>query len=346
MKRILNLFACVLLLYSAPVYSQCACCSSVGCGDNSGSGKFMAEKGKILFNLVGRYTGFTSLSSTQLVTDAVADTISPVYNKSYQYTYIISATYGISNRFNTTVVLPYNSITNIQTAAPGAQQAQILGTSAGLSNIKTSLQFVLLQPQYCKGWKVVPSVGVIAPTGTHSNVAKDGTFFDDQFQPGANSWVPVLGITGDKLFNKVKMRATFVYVFKYTDPQGNVDAALWNGDVSAYFPLYKPHNNITQTHDTTGTCVLMQHRSSFILSGFLGVQSEHVGQDIMAMDNGYRVPDANIGAFRMYASAGVVVNFSHHLFMPLSIAVPFYQMQNGYQVSVKCRISGGFSFLL
>src|SRR6185312_13130857 len=185
---------------------------------------------------------------------------------------------------NATVTLPYSSISNIQTASPVQSQTDALGNSSGISNIKTSLQFVLLQKQYFNGWEVVPSVGLIAPTGVHNNMAKDGTFFDDQFQPGANAWIPVLGITTNKKIGKVTMRGMGTYVFKDTDPKGNVDAALWNTDVSAYFPLTKSGNK--KSCDTSKESCCMAPPLGFILSGFAGVQAEHVGQDIVALDNG------------------------------------------------------------
>ena len=81
MKKIASFIAGLLLLYSIPAFSQCACCSSVGCGDNSGGGSSLVKKGKLLFNLVGRYTSFKPLSSNTLVNDANTDTSFSVYNK-------------------------------------------------------------------------------------------------------------------------------------------------------------------------------------------------------------------------------------------------------------------------
>ena len=84
----------------------------------------------------------------------------------------------------------------------------------------------------------------------------------------------------------------------------------------------------------------------FVLSGFIGAQLEHVGQDIVAFDNGTKAPNPNIGALRTYASIGVVANINHSLFIPISVAIPFYQKENGYQVTVNYRLNVGLSFLL
>ncbi|HWY99197.1 MAG TPA: hypothetical protein VNY36_08935 [Bacteroidia bacterium] len=345
MKKIAGIIAGLFLLYSVPSFSQCACCSSVGCGDNSGGGSSLVKKGKLLFTAVSRYTSFNPFSSQSLAKDANADTSFSVYNKSYQMTYTFSLTYGISNRLNATVTLPYSSISDIQTVLPGQSTTDILGTSQGLSNIKTSLQFVLLQRQYFSGWEVVPTIGIIAPTGVHYNVAKDGTFFDDQFQPGANAWVPVVGVSGNKMLGKKTLRIMGTYVFQDTDPKGNVDAALWNADASVYFPLTKSGCSSMKSGDTTKAACTMSS-GKFVLSGFGGVQVEHVGQDIVAMSDGTKALNPNIGAFRTYASIGVVANINHSLFIPISVAIPFYQKENGYQVSVNYRLNVGLSFLL
>jgi len=347
MKKIISMLARMLLLYSIPGYSQCACCSSVGCGDNSGGSSSLVKKGKLLFSFVTRYSNFTPLGSKQLVNDANADTNFPVYNKSYQETYTFSLTYGITNRLNVTVTLPYSSISNIQTALPGSTESDLLGTSQGLSNIKTSLQYVLLQKQYCSGWEVIPTVGIIAPTGVHNNIAKDGTFFDDQFQPGANAWVPVVGVSADKMFGKLTLKGMFTYVFKDTDPQGNVDAALWNSDVSVYFPLLKSKGVMAKCSDSSkmGSCN-MPMPGKFVLNGFMGVQAEHVGQDVKVMPDGSKQLNPNIGAFRTYASVGIVANISQRFFIPLSVAIPLYQKENGYQVSLNYRLNVGLSFFI
>jgi len=347
MKKIIGMLACMLLLYSIPGYSQCACCSSVGCGDNSGGGSSLVKKNKLLFSFVTRYSSFTPLSEKALVNDANADTLFPVYNKSYQETYTFSLTYGITNRLNATVTLPYSSINNIQTALPGSAQTDVLGTSQGISNIKTSLQFVLLQKQMCNGWEVIPTLGIIAPTGIHNNVAKDGTFFDDQFQPGANAWVPVVGASADKMFGKLTIKAIYTYVFQNTDPQGNVDAALWNSDVSVYFPLLKSKGAKPACADSSkmASCCSTD-AGKFVLSGFTGIQAEHVGQDVVAMSDGTKQLNPNIGAFRMYGSVGVVANINRKFFIPVSIAVPFYQKENGYQVSLNYRLNVGLSFFI
>jgi hypothetical protein len=343
MKKVINLFT-GLFLYTVSAYSQCACCSSVGCGDNSGGGSALVKKGKVLFNLVGRYTNFKPLTQQQMVQDANADTSFPVYNKSYQSTYTFSLTYGISNRLNITATLPYNTITNIQTVVPGETQSIVLGTSGGISNLKTSVQFVLLQRQYGNGWEIIPNVGIIAPTGTHNNVALDGSQFDDQFQPGADAWVPVIGMSADKLFGNVTLKATAIYIFQDTH-QGNVDAALWNGDVSAYMPLVKSNCGKCKTDSITkGSCDMME--SGFVLSGFLGVQVEHVGQDVLVLNNGTAALNPNVGAFRTYASFGLIGNINHRLFIPISAAIPVYQQENGYQVMLNWRVNIGLSFLL
>src|SRR5579872_1219507 len=119
MKRILLIIVSLLSTYQAGVYAQCACCSSVGCGDNSGGGSTLVKQGKWLFNLNGRYTSFKTLSQQQIQSDAASDTSFSVYNKSSQYTYTFSLTYGITNRLNATLTLPYSSITNIQVGSAG-----------------------------------------------------------------------------------------------------------------------------------------------------------------------------------------------------------------------------------
>jgi|GEM_PF-3303873 len=344
MKKILGATIIMLLLYATSAMAQCACCSSVGCGDNSGGGSALVKQGKFLFSMVDRYTSFKPLAPGVLQQDAAKDTTFPVYNKSYQQTYIFSLSYGITNRLNVTATLPYNSIANIQVGIPGGE-AIIQGTSKGFSNLKTSLQYVLLQRQYCSGWEVIPSVGIIAPTGVHSNVGLDGTVFDDQFQPGANAWVPVVGIAGDKMFGKVTFRSSVNYVFANTDPQGNVDAALWNADASAYIMVLKSGVTVKQSGDTGKVMRLSVAESNFMMSAFGGIQLEHVGQDIVAMPDGSKAYNSNIGAFRTYANVGVVANFYHRFFIPVSLAVPVYQEENGYQVKVQYRLNVGFSVI-
>lgn len=332
------------MLFAIPAFSQCACCSSVGCGDNSGGGSTLVKQGKWLFSATDRYTAFKPLATSQLQQYASADTLFPVYNKSYQLTYVFSITYGITNRLNVTATLPYSSITNIQVGSPGDVVEQ--GTSKGWSNIKGSIQYVLFQRQYCAGWEVIPSVGIIAPTGIHSNVGLDGTVFDDQFQPGANAWVPVLALSADNMFGKVTFRSSVNYVFASTDPQGNVDAALWNADASAYFMLLKSGKHIHESEDSTKTVILSQPEPDFMMSAFGGLQVEHIGQDKVAMTDGGKLRNTNIGAFRLYANMGVVANFYHRFFVPVSVALPVYQRNNGYQVSVKWRLNIGIASIL
>ncbi|HTA28623.1 MAG TPA: hypothetical protein VK809_12595 [Bacteroidia bacterium] len=348
MKRIfLFIIFCCSVIFSGQVSAQCACCSSIGCGDNSGGGSALVKKGKLLLNLTSRYSSFKPLSPSQMVKDANSDTSFSVYNKSYQLTYTFSLTYGISNRLNLALTLPYNSISNIQTVSPGEGSVDVLGTSRGISNIKTSLQYVLLQRKCCMGWEVMPTIGLIAPTGVHSNVAMDGSIFDDQFQPGADAWVPVTGVTIDKMFKKITVRGVFTYVFQNTDPQGNVDAALWNTDISGYVPVIKKGDGCVQTlSDSNNTTTMKCTPSSFVLNAFAGLQLEHVGQDIIANPDGTKVYNSNIGAFRTYISAGLVANINQRLFVPVSIALPVYQQQNGYQVTLQWRLSAGLSYLL
>ena len=338
-------FLCALLFFSKQADSQCACCSSIGCGDNSGGGSSLVKKGRLLFNLSARYSSFKPLSNSQLTQDASRDTSFSVYNKSYQLTYTFSLTYGISNRFNLSVTLPYNSISNLQTATPGQPNIDVLGTSRGISNVKTSLQYVLLQRECCNGWEMIPTLGIIAPTGIHNNVARDGSIFDDQFQPGADSWVPVTGVTIDKMFPKVTFRGIYTYVFQYTDKMGNVDASLWNADISAYIPLLKKSKCRTSLNDSNNTTVMTCTPSRFALNYFAGMQVEHVGQDIVANDNGLRTYNANTGALRSYISTGLVANIKQQLFIPVSIAIPVYQHENGYQVDLQWRFNIGLSYL-
>lgn len=335
-----------LLFVATNAGAQCACCSSIGCGDNSGGGSALVKKGKLLVNLSSRYSSFKPLSPSQMVSDANNDTSFSVYNKSYQLTYTFSLTYGISNRLNVAVTLPYNTISNIQTVSPGEGSVDVLGTSRGISNLKTSLQYVLLQRKCCMGWEVMPAIGLIAPTGVHSNVAMDGSIFDDQFQPGANAWVPVTGLTIDKMFSKITIRGVGTYVFQNADPQGNVDASLWNADISGYIPVINKGGCIQTLSDSNNTTTMKCTPSSFVLNAFGGIQLEHVGQDIVANPDGTKVYNANIGAFKTYVSAGMVANISQRLFIPVSIALPVYQQENGFQVTLQWRLSAGLSYLL
>ncbi len=346
MKKILVFsFLCSILFTSHFLQAQCACCSSIGCGDNSGGGSSLVRKGRILFNVTSRYSSFKPLSNSQLVQDANRDTAFEVYNKSYQLTYTFSLTYGISNRLNVSVTLPYNSISNLQTATPGQSNVDVLGTSRGISNVKTSLQYVLLQRQCCNGWELIPTLGVIAPTGVHNNVAQDGSIFDDQFQPGADSWVPVTGVTIDKMFSKFTLRGIYTYVFQYTDKMGNVDAALWNADLSGYIPIYKKGRCRKMMSDSNSTSTMSCSPSRFALNFFAGAQLERVGQDVVAYPDGAKLYNSNTGALRSYISAGFVANIKQQLFIPISIAVPFYQQENGYQVSLQWRFNAGLSYL-
>lgn len=333
----------ILFFGCVQAFSQCACCSSVGCGDNSGGGSTLVKKGKLLFSLVDRYTSYKPLAPGQLQQYAAADTLFPVYNKSYQTTYTFSLTYGITNRLNITATLPYNSISNIQVGTPG--DLIIQGTSKGFSNVKTSLQYVLMQRQYFNGWEVIPSIGIIAPTGVHNNVGLDGTVFDDQFQPGADTWVPVLGLSADNTFGKVTFRSTVNYVFAGTDRAGNIDGALWNADASAYMPVLKSEGGMQPCMMDSTKTMMMPNESNFMVSVFGGIQLEHIGQDVIAMPDGSKIPNANIGAFRTYADAGVVVNFQYRFFLPVSFALPVYQTCNGYQVKVNWRLNAGFSVI-
>jgi hypothetical protein len=341
-----------LLIISVPVlsqnaFSQCACCSSVGCGDNAGTSSSLVGKGKLLINGLWRYTNFQPIGSSLLQQYANADTLSPVYNKSHQSTFILSATYGITNRLNVSLTLPYNSVVNIQSGIPGETQPEILGTSSGISNIKASIQYVLLQRQKCAGWEMIPMIGVIAPTGDHSNVALNGDLFDDQFQPGANAWVPLLGITADKSFGKFSFHTSATYIFKNTDPAGNVDAASWNGDITGYYPLLKAGKCMMMSNMKNDSSTKMIMTMPFIaLNFFAAIQAEHVGQDIIALDDGTTYMNSNTGVFRTYIAAGIVANLRQHFFIPISVAVPFYQTFDGYQVKVNWRINAGIGVLL
>jgi len=344
MRKLFSFITCLTFLYNIEATAQCACCSSVGCGDNSGGGSSLVKKGKFLFGLTGRYTTFKPLSSEQLQHYAGADTSFPVYNKSNQVTYIMSLTYGISDRLNVTATLPYNSIANIQIGSPSGD-AVIQGTSKGFSNLKISIQYVLFQRKQLNGWEIIPAVGIIAPTGVHNNVGLDGNVFDDQFQPGANAWVPVLGLSGDNTFGKVTLRSSVNYVFANTDPAGNTDASLWNIDASAYLPLYQSGaGKVKGVADSIQAC-MMRCQSYFVVNAFGGIQCEHIGQDVVAMPDGSKQPNGNIGAFRIYADLGVVANFYQRLFMPVSFALPVYQTFNGYQVKVQWRLNAGLSVL-
>lgn len=343
MKKITGISALFLLLCSIEANAQCACCSSVGTGDVSGGGATLVKKGKFLFNVVDRYTSFKPLSPAQMQQDAIADTNFPVYNKTYQQTFTFSLTYGITDRLNVTATLPYNSITNIQVGVPGGD-AILQGTSKGFSNLKTSLQYVLLQRKYFSGWELIPYIGIIAPTGVHNNVGLNGAMFDDQFQPGADAWVPVVGASADNTYGKVTFRTSFNYVFANTDPMGNVDAALWNADASAYLPVIKLGGMAHHATDSVQAC-LMRCESSCVVNAFGGVQFEHVGQDIMAMPDGSKQRNTNIGAFRTYVDAGLVINLYQRLFIPVSVAVPVYQTVNGYQVKVQWRLNVGLAVL-
>ena len=346
MKKILIFcFLLSMLFLSRFADSQCACCSSIGCGDNSGGSSSLVKKGKILFNITSRYSSFKPLSNSQLVQDANNDTSFSVYNKSYQLTYTFSLTYGISNRFNVSVTLPYNSISNLETASPGENSVNNLGTSRGISNVKTSLQFVLLQRKCCNGWELVPTLGIIAPTGVHNNIARDGSIFDDQFQPGADSRVPVAGVAFDKMFSKLTIRGVYTYVFQYTDKMGNVDAALWNADLSGYIPLLKSGGCKKMAGDTENSNTMNCSPAKFVLNFFSGIQLEHIGRDIVAYDNGAKVYNSNTGALRTYISSGFVANIKQQLFIPISIAAPVYQLNNGYQAELKWRLNAGVSYL-
>lgn len=345
-KLIIYSLLCCILFITQRAGAQCACCSSIGCGDNSGGGSSLVKKGRLLFNLTARYSSFKPLSNSQLVQDANNDTTFSVYNKSYQLTYTFSLTYGISNRLNASVTLPYNSISNLQTAAPGQSTVDVLGTSRGISNVKTSLQYVLLQRQCCNGWEVIPTLGIIAPTGVHNNVARDGSIFDDQFQPGADSWVPVTGVTIDKMFSKVTLRGIYTYVFQYTDKMGNVDAYLWNADVSGYIPIIKRGRCTRTMNDSNNTTSMSCSPSRFALNFFAGMQVERVGQDIVAYPDGTKLYNINTGALRSYITSGFVANIRQRLFIPVSMAIPVYQHENGYQVNLLWRLNIGLSYLL
>ena len=82
------------------------------------------------------------------------------------------------------------------------------------------------------------------------------------------------------------------------------------------------------------------------LNFFAAIQAEHVGQDIIAADNGTTYPNSNSGVFRTYLAAGIVANLRQRVFIPISVAVPVYQTCNGYQVKVNWRVNAGVGILL
>ncbi|NNM93831.1 MAG: hypothetical protein HKL88_00020 [Bacteroidia bacterium] len=346
MKNIIILIAGLLLFSNLPAYSQCACCSSVGCGDNSVESAIFIPQGKWLLSASSNISGFKPLSPQQIQQDAQASSMFNVYNENNRCIYLLGISYGISNRFNARVVLPYSSINGLEQGMTGQLNPVSLGASNGISNLQASLQYLILRREYCAGWEAITSVGLIAPTGIHNNIGANGVLLEDPFQPGADSWVPVLGIIADRKFAHTTLVADASYVFKSSSPNGTVDAEYWTSDLTAYTPLLRTGGKLKHSCDSTGSCSKEPRQSNFILNMFYGIQFEHVGQDIMMMPDGSNAPGMNIGAFRTYADAGVEVTLNGRFFIPVSIALPFYQSVNGYQVKVSWRVNACLSYLL
>ena len=323
----------------ANVFAQCACCSSVGCGDLSGDNTSLVKQGKLLLNASFRYVNFKQLTQDQFIQSA-DDTTFPAYSKHNQYTGILSLTYGISNRWDVSLSLPYNSIIGIQQGSEIGGEP--LGNSSGLSNMKFTTEFVLLQMQKCDGWEFIARGGLILPTGRHNIIADNGDFFEDQFQPGAKGLVPLLGGKLNKMFGQVTLNLDANYIFAHTDIDNNTDAPLWNANFSAYYPL----NGMSMNMKMDSNMQMKMTMPKVRVSVFASVQWEGVGQDIEAQDDGKRLTDPNTGLNRFYAAVGAVANVKQKFFIPVSVAVPFAQQINGFQSKAVWRLNAGVGVML
>jgi hypothetical protein len=327
------------ILAQTNVFAQCACCSSVGCGDLSGDNTTLVKQGKFLLNASLRYVNFKTLSKEQLI-ESAADTTFPAYSKQNQYTDILSATYGISNRWNVGLSLPYNSITGIEQGSEIGGEP--LGNSSGLSNMKFTTEFVLLQMQKCDGWEFIARGGLILPTGKHNIIADNGDLFEDQFQPGAKGLVPLVGGKLNKMFGQVTLNLDANYIFAHTDVDNNTDAPLWNANFSVYYPL----NGMSMNMQMDSNMQMKMTMPKVRVSIFAALQAEGVGQDIAAQDDGERLKDPNTGLNRFYAAIGAVANVKQKFFIPVSVAVPFAQQINGFQSKAAWRLNAGVGMML
>ena len=161
------------------------------------------------FSFYNEYRRFESKSPAELEAQALNE--GHVHALDYLWAPSLAASYGLSDSFTVTAVLPYVKRDDLEEAHVhhGVASVHELGDIAGEGDITVAGYWRFREAN--NGFAAALSFGSFLPVGKTDEQSKEGDRLETEYQPGSGAWRPFLGITLSRSQDKFSFHTNLRY---------------------------------------------------------------------------------------------------------------------------------------
>lgn len=300
---------------------------SVGGGINTTSAQTLPQ-GKWAVQLRLEHIENDRFSDNELEDFANAG-IEEVHSVDALTSYSIGFAYGLTDKTQLSAYLPFITRDAIREGELelGVAEVHTLGDSSGTGDAVIQLQHQFWSQSEAQASVIV---GIKTPNGDTDENKLDGTKHGAEFQPGSDSWDPIIGIAYSRQMGQFGFDSSLHYVLVNEGTQDTDLGDIVDYDISVSYQLnggeHHQHDTIDTDHtDINWNLILELNGETRQKAEANGVESEHEGGTLV------------------FISPGIKVSTSNGISGYLSAGIPIVENLNGQQSEADYRIITGFS---